>query len=171
MGLDVIATVSVSARMAATQDLGSVLATMNKSYGVTLTDGSLAGQANELFHDQRTLAASATEDLDLAGAVLLDPLGGTASFARVKGLVVSAAAANINNVIVGGAATNAFIGWITGATHTMPLRPGETFSKFCGVADTIGYVVTPGTGDLLRVGNSGAGSTVTYDIIIYGANV
>ena len=31
-----------------------------------------------------------------------------------------------------------------------------------------GYAVTAGTGDILKVANSGAGTGVTYDIVIVG---
>lgn len=166
-GLDLTAKVSVNAKWSAVPDLGNVLASLTKSYGATLTDGVLAGQANELYHKQRTLAASATEDLDLAGAALLDPLGGTVTLARIKGLVVVAAATNTNNVVVGAAATNPWVG-LLGATHTVTLRPGAVFAAFAGITDPTGYVVIAGTGDLLKVANSGGTTSVTYDIIVYG---
>lgn len=169
MSLDLSVSVAVTAKMTGTTGLGTVLSPLAKSYGATLADGVLAGMANELYHAQRTLAASTTEDLDLNGAVLLDPLGGPAQFARIKGLVVMAAAANTNNVVVGAAAANTWIG-LLGATHTIMLRPGAVFAAFAGGADATGYVVTPGIGDLLKVANSGPTTGVTYDIIVYGAN-
>jgi hypothetical protein len=135
---------------------------------VNLTDGTAAGQANKVFHDRRTLAASATEDLDLAG-VLLDAYGAAITFARVKGIIISAAAANANNVVVGNATSN---GWATllSATGTVTLRPGASFCAFAGAADGTGWAVTAGTGDLLKVANSGAGTSVEYDIVIVGAS-
>lgn len=161
--------VAVSAKLTATQDLGDVVSTMTRSYSAALTDGTAAGKADKVFHDTRTLAASATEDLDLAG-VLLDPLGVALTFARVKGLIIVAAAANVNNVIVGGAAANGFVSPFGGATHTVTVRPGATLALVAGSADATGYAVTPGTADLLKVANSGAGSTVTYDVIVIGAS-
>jgi hypothetical protein len=135
---------------------------------INLADGTDANEANRIYHATRTLAASANEDLDLSG-VLLDPLGDTLTFARVKALIVSAAAANTNNVIVGGAGTNTFINWVSDATDKIIVRPSGVF---CVIAsDITAYVVTAGTGDLLRVANSGAGSSVTYDITIIGASV
>jgi hypothetical protein len=38
-----------------------------------------------------------------------------------------------------------------------------------GPADALGYLVTAGTGDVLRITNGGAGA-VTYDIAIVGAS-
>lgn len=168
MALNLTANLVVAAKMTGIQDLGgSVTAGLSRSYSATLTDGALAGQVNELWFDQRTLAASGTEDLDLAGA-LMDPLGGTAVFVRVKGLIVSAAAANTNNVVVG-AAANAWAALLN-STGTVSLRPGATLAVFAGAADATGYVVTAGTGDLLKVANSAGSTGVTYDIIVFGAN-
>lgn len=161
--------VAVSATLTATQDLGSVVSTMTKSYSAALTDGTAAGKADRVFHDARTLAASANEDIDLAG-VLLDPLGVLLNFVRIKGLIISASAANTNNIVVGGAAVNGFTSWVGGATHTVTVRPGGVLALLAGSADATGYAVTAATGDLLRVANSGAGTSVTYDLIVIGAS-
>ncbi|MEV6105703.1 hypothetical protein AB0M28_13445 [Streptomyces sp. NPDC051940] len=134
---------------------------------LALGSGVAANQADRLFTDRRTLAASASEDLDLA-AVLLDAFGATLTFARIKGLIVKADSANINNVIVGGAAANGFVSWAGGATHTVTVRPGGVLALWA--PDAVAYAVTAGTADLLKVANGGAGSGVTYDIILIGAS-
>lgn len=162
--------VTASAQQTTTLDLGSASAQIAKPYTIDLADGTAAGQANRIFHDTRTLAASATEDLDLAG-VLTDAFGVSLTFARIKGLIVSAAAANTNNVILGGAASNGFISWVGAATHTLTIRPGATLALMAGAADATGYVVTAATADLLRVANSGAGTSVSYDVILVGCSV
>lgn len=167
MPLDSSLLVAVSARLSATQDLGEAVATMTKSYSAKLASGVSAGQADKVFHDTRTLAASATEDIDLAG-VLTDPLGAALTFAKIKGLIIAAAAANANNVIVGGAAANGFVTPFGGATHTITVRPGGIFALMAGSADATGYAVTAATADLLKIANSGAGTSVTYDIIVIG---
>ncbi|GAA4684543.1 hypothetical protein [Streptomyces youssoufiensis] len=165
----VTSTLSMAASVLQTKALDLTAAQDNLTFrrAVTLADGTTAGKADRVFHDRRTLAASATEDLDLAG-VLLDAFGATITFARVKGLFISAAAANTNSVIVG-AATNA---WSTllSATGTLTLRPGASVGAMAGPADATAYAVTAATGDLLKVANSGAGSSVTYDIVIVGAS-
>lgn len=163
-------TLAATASQTATLDLGTAVAQLSKSYTADLTNGTAAGQVDRIFHDTRTLAASATEDLDLAG-VLVDALGNSLTFARVKGLIISAAAGNTNNVIVGNATSNGFVSWVGGAAHTVTVRPGATLALFAGSADAVGYTVTAATADLLRVGNSGAGTTVTYDIVILGCSV
>ncbi|MFF7452102.1 MULTISPECIES: hypothetical protein [unclassified Streptomyces] len=163
-------TLSIAATVAQSRalDLTTTSDPLAVRKAVSLTDGTAAGQANKVFHDRRTLAASATEDLDLAG-VLLDAFGAAITFARVKGLYISADAANVNNVVVGAAASNT---WATllNATGTLTLRPGAGFMAMAGGLDATAYAVTAGTGDLLKVANSGAGTPVTYDIVIVGAS-
>jgi hypothetical protein len=160
--------VVVNATHSSTLDLGAGTVPLALTYAKSLANGTGAGQADKLFHDRRTLAASATEDIDLAG-VLADAFGSTITFARVKGLVIAAASGNTNNVIVGAAAANPWTA-LLGATGTVTLRPDAVFAVLAGEADATGYAVTAGTGDLLKVANSGAGSSVTYDIVIIGAS-
>ncbi|MEU0671360.1 hypothetical protein ABZ330_00410 [Streptomyces sp. NPDC006172] len=160
--------VSAYAELTQALDLGTGRAAQSLSRSLSLSSGTGAGAADRVFSDRRTLAASGTEDLDLAG-VLLDAFGTAITFARIKGIVVAAAAGNTNNVVVGNATSN---GWATllSATGTVTLRPGAFIAVGTGVADPTGYAVTAGTGDLLKVANSGAGTSVTYDIHIIGAS-
>lgn len=169
MALTSSALVSVAAKLTTAQDLGSAVATMTKTYEVSLTDGTTAGKADKVFHDTRTLSASGTEDIDLSG-VLTDPLGVTLSFVKIKALIISAAAANTNNVIVGGASSNGFISWVGGATHTVTVRPGATLALIAGAADSTGYSVTAATADLLKLANSSSGTGVTFDLIVIGTS-
>lgn len=157
--------IAASAQLTKSTDLASVSSPLQFSRSVKLASGTGAGKANVLFADTRTLAASATEDLDLSGA-LLDALGDAAAFLRVKGLVVSASRDNTNNVVFGAAAANA---WATllNSTGTVTLRPGAVAAFMAGAADT-GWAVTPGTGDILKVANSAGSTAVTYDIVIIG---
>lgn len=129
---------------------------------LALVTGSGAGLASKLFSDTRTLAASGTENLDLA-ASLIDAFGQTLTFAHVKAIFVKAHADNVNDVVLGGAGSNPFLGpW--GATGTHAVRPGG----FVMLADANGFAVTAATGDLLKVLNGGSGTGVTYDIVIIG---
>lgn len=168
MTLDAKLSVRYGVQLASAVDLGAARADLSKSAALALANGTGAGQADRAWADTITLAASANQDIDLAGA-LLDALGGPFSLARVRGLLVAAAAGNTNNVVVGAAAANAWTG-LLGATHTVTLRPGAVFAAFCGAADASGYAVTGGTGDLLRVANSGAGTPVTLDVVVIGAS-
>lgn len=159
---------SASVRQTKVLDLTTAEDVLPFRRSVHLDDGTAAGKADRVFHDRRTLAASASEDLDLAG-VLLDAFGASLTFVKVKGLFIAAADANTNSVIVGAAAANAWAA-LLGAAGTVTLRPGASLGVMAGAADATAYAVTAGTGDLLKVANSGAGSSVTYDIVIVGAS-
>lgn len=128
-------------------------------------DGAGAGAVNLLFHDQRTLAASASENLDLAGT-LADKFGATLTFARIKAVLVYAATGNTNNVNVIREATNG-VPLFLAAGDGIAVKPGGLFLWVDPSA--AGAVVTAGTGDLLTVTNSAAGTSVTYDVLILGA--
>lgn len=169
MSLQASLTLAISARLGQAADLAEAKSALTKSYSVALTTGAGAGQGDLLWHDQRTLAASASEDLDLAGA-LAGLLGGTAVFARVKGLIVAAAAGNTNNVLVGANVVNGWAALIgpTGASGgTVTVPPGGFFAA--GTPSAAGWPVTAGSLDLLHVTNGGGSTPVTYDVIVIGA--
>lgn len=148
-------------------DLQQANANVATRFGLALADGTAANQANRIWADRRTLAASATETLDLAG-VLVDAFGDALTFTRIKAIIVSAALANTNNVVMGGAATNAFVGPFGAAAHTVQVRPGGM--AVLGCLDATAWPVTAGTGDLLQFANGGAGTPVTYDVILVGTS-
>jgi hypothetical protein len=167
MPLDTTVKVSVDAIHTSLLDLATATAPLGFSRALGMASGTGANQADRIFHDTRTLTASANEDLDLAG-VLTDAFGATLTFARIKTLVVAADAGNTNNVIVGAAATNAFVNWVGAATHTVTVRPGGLL--LVAASDATAYAVTVGTGDLLRIANSAGGTSVTYSIVLVGAS-
>lgn len=147
-------------------DLASASSPLKYVKQLDLANGSGAGQANKVFHDQRTLAASGTEDLDLAGS-LTDPLGVSLTFAKIRMILIYAAAANTNLVVVGGASSNGFITWAGDATDKVKIRPGGLL--LLTAPDATAYAVTASTGDLLTVANSSSGTGVTYDIVLLGS--
>lgn len=169
MTLSSLVSVNVQGAQSTALDLGNAAFTLQKTYSTSYANGTAAGQADKLFSDTRTLVASANEDLDLNG-VLADALGVTLSLARVRAIMIAAAAGNTNNVVVGGAASNGFVSPFGGATHQVNVRPGGFLVLATGLADATGYVVTAATGDLLRITNGGAGTPVTYDIVVLGAS-
>lgn len=148
-------------------DLTVPAANFAYAQSIHLDSGTGLNAADKLYADSNTLAASANVDIDLAGG-LTDALGAALTFARVKALFLRAAVGNSNNVVIGGAASNQFVGPFGAAAHTIAVKPGG-FMGFVA-PDATGWAVTAGTGDLLRIANSGAGSSVTYDVVIIGAS-
>jgi hypothetical protein len=164
---DIFMGLTVRATMNESLDLKSRQAALAFTRSLALVNGVGAGQADKVFDDIRTLTASANEDLDLSG-VLVDAFGATISFARIKGLFVAADAGNTNTVVIGGAAATQWVGPFGAATHTIAVRPG---GFFCAAAsDATGWPVVNAASDLLRVTNGGAGTSVTYSIILIGAS-
>jgi hypothetical protein len=134
---------------------------------IKLATGTGANQANMLWHDRRTVAASTDEDLDLAG-VLVDGLGDTQTFARVKALLVAADDGNTNNVNVTADGSAGVPGLFLALGDGVVVRPGGLFLWVA--PDATAAVVTATTGDIINVANSGSGTGVTYDVIIIGAS-
>lgn len=166
MGVDANINVSVDVKQTGTADLGSLAFTALISKNLNFTAGTDAvNKADILFSDRRTIAASGSENLDLAGA-LTDLMGATITAAEVVAVFVSASAGNTNNVVIGNATSNGFQGPLS-STGTYTLKPGE----FVLMSSKTGWAVTAGTGDLLKIANSGAGTGVTYDIMIIGRSV
>jgi hypothetical protein len=147
-------------------DLQLASSPLTYAQSLGLSTGVGINQADKLFSDHRTIAPSGTDDLDLAG-VLVDPLGATISMARLKGIIVKAAVANTNNVVMG-VGSNPITTILGGTTPTLNIRPGGVLVLFA--PDAVGYVVTAATADILRFANSGAGTSVDYDVILIGAS-
>jgi len=167
MALTTTLNVALNAVQTAAKDLTTVRAPLDYAKRIILANGTAAGQADQIWSDTRTITASGTDALDLAGS-LVDALGATLTFARVKGLIVVAAAANTNDVVIGGAASNTFVNWVGDATDKVKVKPGGVFCLFAPAAT--GYPVTAATGDQLLIANSSSGTSVTYDVVIIGAS-
>lgn len=169
MALTTSVRVNVAAKQSATVDFTSSDDNITRNIAINLASGTAAGQVDRIYAKTNTLAASANVDLDLAGGVT-DAHGATITFVKVKGLYVEAAAGNTNNVVVGGAASNTWVGPFGDATDKLIVRPGGVQLIAVGEGDLNAYGVTGTTGDLLRIANSGAGTAVTYSIIIWGTS-
>lgn len=164
----VTGTVKVAVDLIETQagDLEAASVRTVREFPWTVASGTGAGQANVLWSDTRTLAASATEDLDLSGT-LAGVLTGSKVFAKIKAVIVQAAAANVNDVQVTRKAT-------TGAALFMAdgdgiaLGPGQVFAWFDPTG--AGKTITDTTDDVLTFTNSAGTTGVTYTIIVLGTS-
>lgn len=166
-GVTASISLGIKAQLTGTADLGTPRAPANLDALLQFSPGTdTTGKADLLFADARTLAASATENLDLAG-VLVQGLGTVFTAAEIVAIVVQASAANTNDVVIGGAASNAFLGPFGDATDTVKVAPGDFIALTC----KRGWPVTAGTADILKVANGGAGTGVTYSILIIGRTV
>lgn len=145
-------------------DLGTPQKIHSLAVAQMLINGTTEGKANLVFSDQRTISASGSENLDLAGG-LTDAFGNAITFVEIVAIIVRAAAGNTNNVEVGGAASNAFATPFGDASDVVVIPPGGLMVL---MAPNTGWGVTASTGDLLKIANSGGTTGVTYDILILG---
>lgn len=157
--------VAVNGELVSPQDIGESVYKIPFTAQYNFTNGTGANQANTAFSDRRTLLASASENLDLNG-VLQTAFGTTLALTKIKFIQVYADPSNINDVLVGGAATNAASSFFNASTDTLRIKPGGSVSLTA--PDANGYGITAATADILKIANSGAGTPVTYTINIIG---
>lgn len=129
------------------------------------SNGTGADQVNQVFTDTRTLSASATENLDLAGS-LADAFGNTIALTKLKAILITAASGNTNDVQVTRPASNG-VPLFLAAGDGLPVKPDGFFLWVA--PDAAGVTVTASTGDLLTITNSAGGSSVTYTVVIIGS--
>lgn len=165
MPLTVQVDASLKARQTGVADLGTPAIDVNVASQILFASGTASGQADRLFSDTRSLAGSTSENLDLAGS-LTDAFGAALTFVKVRGIVIKAGAANNGDLIVGGAASNGFVGPFADVSDKIKIPAGGVFVL---TAPAAGWTVTAATGDLLKIDNSGAGAG-TYDIVIFGTS-
>ena len=143
-------------------DIGTAKYTPTYTYESTFTNGTGSSQAEIVFTDERTLAASTSEDLDLYGS-LADQFGNTINGATLKRLIVEASPTNGDNILVGGAASNTFAAIFDAGSNKVKVFPGGLFAW--SVPGT-GATITNSSADLLRIENADSGAEATYKIIM-----
>lgn len=133
----------------------------------SLANGTGVDSADLIWHDVRSLAASTSEDLDLAGGVS-DQFGATVTFARVRGLVIRNQTTTAGHILeVGGASSNDWAGWLGASGDVVKVGPDGCL--FIWNPAAAAFAVTAGTGDILKINNTGSAST-TYQIAVIGAS-
>lgn len=164
MTAGVTATIAASIIGAVTKanDIAGVRADLAEKFSMNIQPGTGVGKADGVFSDTRTIAASGTDSLDLAG-VLTDVFGSTIAGGKVKAIMIKASAANTNNVLVGGAGSATFIGPFADATDILALAPGAWMVL---VHPGAGWAITATTADKFLIANSGGTTGVDYDIIL-----
>lgn len=165
MSLSATVKASISADHLRSIDLAGATSNLQRALALAFTDGVGANQVDLIFHDQRTLAASASEDIDLNG-VLTDIYGQSVNFARIKAVLVLPAVANLNNINISRPASNG-VPLFLAASDGIVVHPGGIF--LWAVPSAAGVAVTAGTGDLLTITNAAGTNSVVYDIVILGA--
>lgn len=154
----------------ATRLVMAVSAVGSDSYGVsTPTDrvdeakvyswptGTDADEANQCYHAESTIAASATTTFDLTGGGLVNAFGEAIALTNVKAVYIE----NTGTVSITVGGTNGMVG--SGFT----LRPGEGVLK--AAPDATAYAVAAGSTDTITLTNTSGATQASYSIIVIGA--
>jgi hypothetical protein len=134
----------------------------------TITHGaSGALKCNEWFRDERTVAASTADNLDLAGS-LKNPFGDTITFTYLRVVILAIDAPDGTKALRFGprGQANAWQGPFAGTSATDYITVTDSLF-LANLSGTNGWPVTAGTGDILGIYNPGT-SAVTYRIWLLG---
>lgn len=153
--------VTLRSTLANSAGLAAAQAAIETGINQALVSGTGSNQCDRVYSESQKSISGAYSP-DLSGS-LLDALGAACVFAKVKALLVVAAAANTGDVLVGGDA-NAFM-FLGAAASTLTVKPGGVLCLFAPA----GYTVTAATGDILKF-NVSAGTQV-FDFAILGTSV
>lgn len=163
-GVNAKLNVSINALFEGDVDMGNLTFKTNLSKIVKFNPGnSTIAEADVLWADSRSLAANASERLDLSGG-LQTAFGTPITFAEVTAMYVeNTGSATIS---IGGTGASAFVGPFGSTTGSVTVGPGEVFL----ISNMNGWAVTAETGDLLAVRNFDV-DDAAYNMVLIGRSV
>jgi hypothetical protein len=128
-------------------------------------EGTGDNQANRFYYDERSLAISTAENLDLA-ALTPGPQGATVTLAEVKFLAIYWDAANTGNGQVKAGASNGWSSLFTGTTDAIKLVPGTTTYLVINAED--GAYPVAGSNKVINIENMSGTGAGAYKILVVG---
>ena len=154
---------SIESTLTSPLDLSTPMDPLRWALNQVFTDGAGANQANIHWHDTRQLLASATDDIDLAGA-LSSAFGAVLTFARVKAIMVRNKGTTAAAITVGPSPTNGVANFL-GSSDRLPAGAMMAMTLF----DATGWPITAGSADRIRVTNTSGLLTQEYEIVVIGS--
>lgn len=158
---------------ASTSTLATVTNTQIKSWGDQLADGTSSGQIDTVIVQERTLNASASEELNLYDGSLSDINGVSAGLQTVKRVIIYQIAnpdgsTASSGMTIGNAGTNPNALWFGATGHTAAVNglAGVPFMQ----GDDAGKTVSAGAAALKVLNNDGS-NKLTYRIVLGGRHV
>ena len=124
------------------------------------TSGTNAHQMNQLWRQRSSVAASGTNEINIAGGIT-NAFGEVLTMSEVRMMIFSLETNQLNNISIGGAAGTPFSTWLGDASDKLVMRPGGFF--LLTAPDATGYAVS--TNSLIRITNEGT-NAITYDVYI-----
>lgn len=164
MSISLTSRLSITGELTTSRDGGNATFEVHEGSTKTVANGTGADQANGVYVDDFSIAASGTLSIDLSGA-LTDAHGNALVFTAIKEIAIVADPTNTNDIIIGNG-TNPFLGPFGAGAHTVTVGPGGRFNV-CNYS-AAGWAVTAATADILKLANSSSGTAVTGTIVIVG---
>jgi hypothetical protein len=158
--------VKVQTTLTGTAELSAAKDVIAIQWKKTTSDGTGNNQADLVYQDDNTLAASGTQDYDLTGGGLTDGLGTSLVFSTVKGVLIHNTSTSAT-LRIGNAATNPVALWFGASTDTADVKPSAVFAIHGPIS---GYTVTTNSADQLRITNTATGVTMRYKLIVIGTS-
>ncbi len=154
-----------------TLDLTTIKDVASLTYAKQLADGTGASQANSVWHDQRTVATGANDDLDLTA--LTNSIFGstiTINFTAVKALLlVNTNTATADELVIDSSVANAYKGFFNGsATSKVECGPDSAVLLSAKVGGFQSNGTVGGTNKVIRISNPAGGTNIVYKIAIIG---
>jgi|15BtaG_2_1085339.scaffolds.fasta_scaffold00546_8 hypothetical protein len=118
-------------------------------YQATHTSGTGANKMNQLWHGTVTIAASATNTIDITGGIT-NSFGTVLTMSKVRMVFFEAGSANVDTVTIGGGAS-AFSSIFADSSDAFVLRPDGAI--FISGTDATAYAA--GSGNIQFVNNNG----------------
>lgn len=156
--------VKLAATLSSSADLATGKSELDYQKSMPLANGTGADQANQVWHDTRTLADGANETLDL-NASLTNQFGESVTFTKLKLILIKNK--GTTTLSVGAAATNQFVAFVGSATDVVKVPGGGML--VLTAPDATGFAVAAGSTDNLKITNA-AGAACDYDIVLIGVN-
>ncbi len=160
-----------------TLDLSVTQDPAQRSENQDYANGTAENQANEMFHDRRTLTPSTpTDDLDLRGG-LTNVFGETITFDFLKAIFIfnrgksngdgTFTPTSGEDLVLGGGSNPLASLWNFHEDGRKTIRAG---GRYFADAPLDGYITTgASSGDILRINHDGT-DDITYDIILLGTD-
>ncbi len=148
--------IRISSRFTDDDNVGPGVQAVDTTYGISLSNGTGAGQADRQYANTETIADGATFDIDLG--TVEDVFGNALGAANVTMIVIRSSDANTTSLTIGGSSAD-YVG-----LPDQTVSPGGVALVASTGAAGLG-AVADGSSDTVRIVNGG-GAAATVDIYI-----
>jgi hypothetical protein len=146
--------------------LAPIKTTLPFSASQTMAFGTAAGQVNLLVGQQRTLALSSNETLNLNSGAILDVFGVASPFLHLKYICIYiVSGGDVNGLTIEGGASNPFLGPLGGTTPSLTIYPSGP--GYQNGEPSVGWPCGS-TACNIKIINNSSVAAVTYAIVLAG---